>query len=804
VGVLGKCVMTISAANHNRLWAMVESEHGGLFRSEDGGEHWSQISTDANIKQRPWYFSQIYADPQDANSIIALNVGAWISHDGGNTWSGISNHHGDNHELWWNPNNDKNWIQADDGGGEITFDGGKSFSDLDFPTGQFYHVTVDNDFPYGIYGCQQDNSSIKIKSRTDGFTIDRNDWNPVAGGEAGYLVSDPLDPHTTFGGEYDGQIDTYNDLTHQDKAINPDPETWIGSGAESKKYRFQWTYPIVFSPHNPKELFVTSQFVHRSFDAGNSWEIISPDLTRHDPKTMKASGGPITKDNTGAEVYADIFAFAESDVQAGIFWAGSDDGMIHVSKDDGKNWDDVTIPSSQMGEWSLISIIEPSHFDPATCYVAATRYKSDDTKPYLFRTTDYGKTWKLIVNGIRANDYTRCIREDPNQKGLLYAGTETGIYVSFDDGEHWQSLQLNLPVSPVHDIQIQKRDKDLVIATHGRSFWILDDLTPLYQLNDQIKNSSSSLFKPRDAYRMQGGSFSSPDMQTGENAPNGVLAHYYLKNKPKKELKLEFFTAKGDTIITYSSTKDKKGESIKISKDFYEDKKMKRPGILPVDSGMNTFVWDMRYPDATQVDGTNIMWAGSVVGPRAVPGNYTVKMFLGDSLIGQQTFAIVKDPRVTTSDADFAAQFDLMMKINKKLSETHKAINDINKAIGQINSYLGNVSDTAVASSLKKSVQPTIDSLNAIAGKLYQPKAKAIEDVLAYPIMLNDKLAGIGSGVGSSDSKPTKQSFDAFNDVSARIDVQLAKLKKILDEQIPAFNQMVEEKKIPAVNLKKD
>ncbi|HYV90659.1 MAG TPA: hypothetical protein VE978_02710 [Chitinophagales bacterium] len=802
VGLLGKMTVAISPVSHNRVWAMVENEHGGLFRSEDGGEHWNQISTEATIKQRPWYFSQVYADPQDVNTIIALNVGAWISHDGGATWSRIGNHHGDNHELWWNPHNSKNWIQGDDGGGEITFDGGNSFSDLDFPTGQFYHVSVDNDFPYGVYGCQQDNSSIKIKSRTDDFSIGTNDWYPVAGGEAGYLVSDPLDPHITYGGEYDGQLSKYNDLTHQYQYVNPYPESWIGSGAESKQYRFQWTYPIVYSPHNPKELFVTSQVVHRSFDGGNTWEIISPDLSRHDPKTMKASGGPVTKDNTGAEVYADIFSFAESPLQQGLYWAGSDDGLIHVSKDDGKSWTDVTIPYSQMGEWALISIIEPSHFDVATCYVAATRYKSDDVKPYLFKTSDYGKTWKLIVNGIAANAYTRCIREDPNQKGLLYAGTETGVYVSFDDGEHWQSLQLNLPVSPVHDIAIQKRDKDMVIATHGRSFWILDDLTPLYQLNDQIRNSSSFLFKPRDAYKMQGGSFSSPDMQTGENAPNGVLVHYYLKNKPKKELKLQFSTAKGDTIITYSSVKDKKGEPIKISKDFYEDKKMKRPGILPVDSGMNTFVWDMRYPDATQVDGTNIMWAGSVVGPTAIPGNYAVKMFIGDSLIAQQTFAIVKDPRLTTTDADYAAQMDLLIKINKKLSETHKAINDINKAIGQINSYLGNVSDTAQASSLRKFIQPTIDSLNGIAEKLYNPKAKAIQDVLAHPIMLNDKLAGVGSVVGSADGKPTKSSYDAFNDLSSRINAQLAKLKKIMDEKIPEFNRMVEEKKIPAVNLK--
>jgi photosystem II stability/assembly factor-like uncharacterized protein len=515
------------------------------------------------------------------NSIIVLNVGAWISHDGGKTFDRINNHHGDNHDLWWNPNNHMNWIQGDDGGGEVTFDGGKSFSDLDFPTAQFYHVTVDNDYPYGVYGCQQDNSSLKIKSRTDGFTIDAGDWYPVAGGEAGYLTSDPLNSDITYGGEYDGYMSQYNKKTNQNASVSVYPEAWIGSGAESKQYRFQWTYPILFSPHNPKELFCTSQFVHRTFDGGANWQTISPDLTRAEKKTMKASGGPITKDNTGAEVYPTIFSFAESYVQAGVFWAGSDDGLIHVSKDDGKNWENVTIPASLLPDWALITQIDPSHSDAGTVYVSATRYKSDDTKPYLFKSTDYGKTWKLIVNGIRANDYCRCIREDPNQKGLLYAGTETGIYVSFDDGEHWQSLNLNLPNTPIHDIAIQKRDKDLVVATHGRSFWILDDLSPLYQMSDQIKSSSSALLKPGDTYRTQGGAFYSPEMQTGENAPNGVILYYYLKNKPKKEMKMTFFTAKGDTIITYSSTKDKKGEPIKISKDFFEDKTLKRPGILP-------------------------------------------------------------------------------------------------------------------------------------------------------------------------------------------------------------------------------
>jgi hypothetical protein len=595
----------------------------------------------------------------------------------------------------------------------------------------------------------------------------------------------------------------YDYKTNQNRTISVYPESWIGSGAESKQYRFNWTFPIMFSPHDPKELYCTSQFVHRSFDGGHSWQTISPDLTRHDPKTLRPSGGPITRDNTGAEVYATIFSFAESYVTPGILWAGSDDGLLHVSKDDGMNWENVSIPASLLPEWALITQIDPSHFEAGTVYVSASRYKSDDTKPYLFKSADYGKTWKRITNGIPDGAYCRCIREDPNRKGLLYAGTETGVYVSFDDGSNWQSLNMNLPNTPIHDIAVHKRDKDLVVAAHGRSFWVLDDLTPLHQLTDEVRTASSYLFKPRDAYRVQGGSYYYPAMQTGENAPNGVIIYYALRNKPTKELKLTFFTSQGDTIITYSSLKDKKGEPVKISKEFYEDKEVKRPGILPVDSGLNRFVWDMRYADATQVEGTNVMWAGSVIGPGASPGTYRMKMFLGDSLIAEQSFTILKDPRLTTTQQEFDEQFALLMKINKKLSETHQAINSINKSVNQINAYLSNVTDTAVASSLKKSVQPALDSLLTIASQLYQPKAKAPQDILAHPLMLNDKLAGVGSSVASSDSRPTAASYTAFNDLSARIDVQLAKMKKILEQDIPAFNKKVEELKIPAVNLKK-
>lgn len=801
VGLLGKITIAISPVNPNRVYAMLENENGGLFRSEDAGEHWTLINSDKNLRQRPWYFSQIYADPLNAECMIVLNVEAWLSNDGGKTFSRINNHHGDNHDLWWNPDDSNNWIQGDDGGGEVTFDRGKTFSELDFPTAQFYHVNLDNDFPYGIYGAQQDNTSIKIKNRTDGFDIDENDWYPVAGGEAGYIVPSPLNSDITFGGEYDGQLSKYNKITNQYQMISVYPETWIGSSAASKQYRFNWTFPITVSPHDPRQLFVASQYVHRSFDEGHSWEIISPDLTRHDPKTLGLSGGPITKDNTGAEVYASVFSLSESYVKQGILWAGSDDGLIHVSQDDGKSWSNVTIPVAQLPDWALISIIEPSHFDAGTAYVAATRYKSDDTRPYLFKTTDYGKNWKLIVNGIRHGDYTRCIREDPNKQGLLYAGTETGVYVSFNDGIDWQSLQLNLPNTPVHDMQIQKRDQDLVIATHGRAFWVLDNLSVMYQLNKEFRKENASLLKPRDAYRTDGNAYFSPEMQTGENAPSGVMVYYFLNKKSSAELRLQFLSEKGDTIITYSNTKDKYGEPIKISREFYQDKEMKRQGILTADSGMNLFTWDTRYPDAEKVVGTNVMWAGSVIGPKAIPGNYRVKLFVGDTLAGEQIFTILKDPRLSTSADDYEAQFALLMEINQKLTLTHASINKLNSASKVMNDYLTTIKDSNQHKVFKNFLTPVLDSLTAIKGNLYQYKATAPQDILANPVMLNDKLAGIGSVVSSADTRPTKASYLAFQDISGRIDKQIEKLNVIFDTKIPEFNKMVESAKIPAINI---
>lgn len=802
-GVLGKIGVAVAASNSNRLFALIENAKGGLFRSDDGGEHWTLVNEDKNLWQRCWYYMDLEIDPKNENNLIVLNVNAMKSNDGGKTFKRIMVHHGDTHDCWINPKNPDNYIIGDDGGAEVTFNGGVTFSEVDMPTAQFYHVSVDNDFPYNVYGAQQDNSSVRIASRTDGSSIDSKAWYPVAGGEAGYIAADPLNSKITFGGEYDGQMSQHNAETGETRDVAIWPESSIGSPSIVKKYRFQWTYPIVFSPHNPKELYITSNHVHVTNDAGYSWETISPDLTRNDPKTLGETGGPITKDMTGAEIYGTIFTFAESPTEKGNFWTGSDDGLVHISKDGGKKWDNISLPTSQLPDFSLINLISPSEFEKGKAYLAATKYMFGDRKPYLFKTVDYGKTWIKITNGIPSDEYCRVVREDPNKKGLLYAGTERGIYVSFSDGDSWQKLNMNLPQTPIRDLQVQKREKDLVVATHGRAFWILDDVTPLYEIMDGMVKTNIHLYKPRPSYLMNGGARPSrSDADTGENVPLGVQVRYYLANKPSKELKLQFLTEKGDTIITYSNIKDKKGEAFKVSKDFFEDNKQPKPGAIPANAGMNNFIWNFSYPDAVEVEGTNVMWAGSIAGAVATPGMYKVRLIEDKTIVSEQPFEIKKDPRLKVNDEDLKAQFDLVQKVNKKVSECHTTINQIRKIKSSVNGYLDALKDTALVSKLKKISQPMIDSLEVIEALLMQTKAKAPQDVLAYPIRLNDKMAGVANyAMSNGFNKPNKQHYVVYDDLAVRIDKVIARFKEIKDKKVPEFNDLVNKEKIQAIVL---
>ncbi len=829
-GVLGKIGISASGAQPGRVYAVVEAEDGAVFRSDDAGETWQRGSEDRNLRQRAWYYHHIYADPQNPDTVWVLNVEAWKSTDGGRNFEVVAVPHGDNHDLWIDPKNPLRMIEGNDGGGCVSYNGGQSWSDIyNQPTAEFYHVTTDNEPVYRIYGAQQDNTTITVPSRSSIGAITRAEDFAIGGGESGYIQVDPRNSNIIYAGSYGGYLTQYNRATGEHRMINVWPENTLGSGAEDAKFRFQWTYPIHMSPFDPDVLYVTSQHVHRTTDAGSNWETISPDLTRHDPDTLKSSGGPITKDNTGAEYYATIFAFVESTVQQGLFWAGSDDGLIHVSKDGGKNWENVTPPD--LPEWALISIIEPSPHDAATAYVAATRYKLDDFAPYFYKTNDYGQTWVKIDEGIPVDQFTRVIREDPNRRGLLYGGTEAGIYVSFNDGANWQPLQLNLPVVPIHDLHV--KGTDLIAATHGRSFWVIDDLTPLHQLSEAAVGAASHLFQPRTTiqfktarsighppssgksytmigstmatYRMKknaDGESEAQYLDAGENPPDGVVVFYSLKDKPEGEVKLTFLDAQGNEIKGFVSKPAEEAEAKKAadSAESDDDDKDEEPTVAN-EAGLNRFVWDMRYPNASKVPGDKSMrFAGGIKGPVAAPGTYQVRLTVGDES-QVQSFEIQKDPRVPVTQEDLQAQFDLLLRIRDKVTETHDAINRIRAVRAQVDTWEKRASGNANAEKITEAAKALKTDLSEVEEALIQVKAKSMQDTLNFPIKLNAKIAGIAGFVAGATSAPPKQAYEAFDDLSQKADEQLKKLSTVLGTKGEEFNRIVREAEVPAVEL---
>jgi photosystem II stability/assembly factor-like uncharacterized protein len=805
-GMIGIVGVTVSPANPDRLWAIVEAEDGGVFRSDNGGKTWTKTNEQRNLRQRAWYYSRIYADPKNADTVYVLNTGFYRSNDGGRTFSGIGVPHGDNHDLWIAPEDPNRMIESNDGGANVSFNGGRSWSEQDQPTAQFYRVALDNDFPYHIYGAQQDNSTVRIASRTTDFGITASDWFDVGGGESGWIAPSPKDSEIIFAGSYDGLITRYDHRTGQLRDVNPYPNNPMGWGAGDIKYRFQWNFPIVFSPRDPATMYAGANVLFKSTNEGQSWEIISPDLTRNDKSKQGASGGPLTKDNTSIEYYDTIFTVMESPAQAGTIWSGSDDGLVYVTRDGGKNWSNVSPAKDIMPEWIQINSLEASPFDPATAYVAATMYKYDDYKPYLYKTSDYGKSWKKITNGIPDGAFTRVVREDPNKRGLLYAGTETGMYISFDDGANWQSMQLNLPVVPVTDLAIHKREKELVAATQGRAFWIFDDLPMLHQVMDAggfKAISDTKLFKPKEAYRMPGGGgFQLPATATiGKNPAGGVVVYYSLKAKPTTDVVLEFFDSNGKSIRKFTGrvSRPNSGGSATPAPPPGEGE---GPGAaaaqVSTEAGLNRFVWDLRYADAIRFPGM-ILWSGETRGPKVVPGNYQVKLTVDGSTMAE-TFEVKADPRLTTTAADYAKQLDLSLKIRDKLNETHNAIiqiRDVKKQVDDLVKRVGGqskpIADAGAALNKK---------LTEVEEALYQTKNQSSQDPLNFPIRLNNKLAALGGVVSQSETPPNEQSYAVYEELVAEINGQLSKLVQIMKTDVPAFNQMVRDANIPAVVVK--
>lgn len=683
-------------------------------------------------------------------------------------------------------------IEANDGGANVTSDGGRNWTEQDQATAQFYRVATDNDFPYNIYGAQQDNSTVKIPSRTADFNINETHWYDVGGGESGWIAPHPENSDIIFAGSYDGLLTRYDHRAKQFRDVNVYPDNTMGAGAEAAKYRFQWNFPILFSPHKTDgkyPLYAAANVLFRSMDEGQSWQAISPDLTRNDKSKQVSTGGEISKDNTSVEYYDTIFTVAESPLTQGVIWAGSDDGLVHVTRDNGKTWQNVT--PKGMPEWIQINAIDASPHDAGTAYVAATAYKLDDYKPYLFKTTDYGKSWKKIVNGIANDAFTRVVREDPNRKGFLYAGTETGMYYSANDGETWQSLRLNLPIVPITDLTVHKREKDLIVATQGRSFYVLDNLPMLYQMAE-MQRADAFLVKPEDAYRTPGGGgFQLPATANfGANPPNGAVINYYLKTKPK-EISLEFLDASGKLVRKFTGKPPVEGQNAPNNPN--------EPN-LPTEFGLNQFVWNYRLPNATTLPGL-ILWGGSLAGPKVVPGSYQVRFSVDGKPVSTETFNIKADPRLATTPAEFQKQFDFLNQTREKLTATHEAILEIRDVRKQLEDLSARMKSPE-QKDLRDKAAEIGKKLTAVEEELMQTKIKSSQDALNFPIKLNNKLAALSSVVDGADYAPTNQAYDVYNDLTGKIDAQLAILARIKAEDITAFNRLFAEKNLPVIVTK--
>ena len=787
-GIWGIVGVAVAPSNTDKVFALLENKDGGLYVSNDAGETWTLTCSDNNIRQRAWYYTKVFVDPKNENLVYCPNVQFMVSKDGGTTFqaSNTAPPHGDHHDLWIDPEDGNRMIVADDGGAQTSFDGGKNWSSMmNQPTAQFYRVATDNSVPYRIYGAQQDNSTLRIKSRTSGAGITERDWEVTAGAESGYVMPDPVNPDIVYGGNYGGLLERKDHRTGESRAINVWPDNPMGAGADVQKYRFQWNFPFFFSPHNPKKLYAGGNHLFATENEGQSWQTISPDLTTNDKTKQASSGGPITKDNTSVEYYCTIFTATESSLEKDLLWTGSDDGIISVSKDAGKNWENVTPPEA--GKWMMWNCVETDPFKKGTVYFVGTKYKSDDFAPYIFKTEDYGKSWKKITSGINNMHFTRAMRADKKREGLLYAGTEYGMYISYDGGSNWNSFQLNLPVVPITDMTI--KDNDLVIATQGRAFWVLDDLTIIQQKDINISNKNLHVFPVNDAYRLEGGGrrggrrgVNAVEPNTGENPLSGSVINYYLKNvNDSSKVSITIFDKVGKPIKTFSKTAKETSDKL----DFNE--------------GMNQFAWDMNYPPAEKTDGM-ILWNGGIGSVKGAPGKYSARIrFNKDSV--DIPFAIKGDPIYKMSDEDYDTQVGFLLQLRDKFSEVQKGIMNIRTVRTQINDFTGRM-DAKANKDIKQMADSVIKQLTTVEEALYQTKSKSGQDVLNFPIRLNDKLAGLYGVASSGQNTPSTQVREAFADLGGQADVQLSKLKMIMENDVKQLNKMINEKQIPVIGIK--
>ncbi len=781
--MLGKIGLSVSGADSNRVYAQIEAEDGGFFVSDDAGATWTRVNQRRDLRQRAFYYSRVFADPKVKDTVWVLNVNIYKSTDAGKTWKASNVPHGDNHDMWIAPNDSNRMIEANDGGGTISINGGESWTPEPMPTAQIYHVITTTHVPYHVCGAQQDNSTACVSSQPpqggpggSGGGADQVFYS-VGGGESGYIASDPRNPDVFYAGSYGGLITRQDKRTGQERQVNPYPDNPMGYASADIVERFQWTFPIVMAPTDPRIIYVGSQHVWKSTNEGQSWEKISPDLTRHDPKTMGASGGPLTKDNTGVETYATVFTIAPSAKDGNVIWAGSDDGYVQVTRNAGTSWKNVT--PKALGDFARISLIEASPFRAGTAYVAANRYQQDDFKPYVFRTDDFGESWSTITSGIEPNDFARAIREDIKQPKLLYLGTEHGIYVSFDDGGRWESLRQNLPDTPVHDIAVEERD--LVIATHGRGFHVMDDIGPLRQGGLQT-SSDFHVYTPEDARR---------------GLDRNVAIDYFLK-QPAQKVTLEFLDPGGKVIRTFTGTPADAERKPPVSDGATDDGPRRPPEPHPaVAAGLNRLTWDMRYPGAVDFPGL-IMWAANSRGPLAPPGTYQVRV-TADDRTATQPFVIRREPHLLkdVTDQDLHDEFDLAIKVRDKASQANEAVLLVRGIKAQIAERKSRLD--AKSAAVARALDDFAAALSAIESEIYQVKLQSSQDPLNFPIKLNNKIAALQGVIESADVRPTEQAYSVFRTLSNGLDEQLGKLDTRVKGEMPPVNQLLQRLKLEPI-----
>lgn len=789
-GVTGKIAVDVAPSDPRRVYALIEAEKGGLFRSDDGGENWKQVNGERYLLIRPWYFTHLTVDPTNADVVWAPSLQMLKSIDGGVSFKTVKGiHHGDHHDVWLDPSSSKRVIASNDGGVDVSVDGGESWYAPALPISQFYHVSVDDRIPYHVHGNMQDLGTASGPSNSlsrNGIT--RFDWDDVGGGETGHTASVPGEPDVVYAGEYFGYLSRYDHRTRQPRNVAIYPMDVSGHGAEEARYRFQWTAPMIVSRHDPNVVYHGSQFLMKTADQGMTWTAVSPDLTRNDKSKQKFAGGPITGDNTGVEVYGTIFAIAESPLKKDILWIGSDDGLVHVSIDDGAEWRNVT--PKDMPEWGTIRTLEPSPFDEATAYLVAEKHRLDDTKPYLWKTTDYGATWKRIDAGLEERVYLHTVREDPEREGLLYVGTERGVALSRDSGASWTPLKLNLPTVAVHEIRV--KDSDLVLGTHGRSIWILDDLTPIREMSDGIEAAQAHLFSARSAkrFRYHGGP---RDIYGGENPPAGAAIHYYLKEEPKDPIALRILLPDGTEVRSYGS-EEVEPEDPEDAPDAYS---IKAPAI-PKQKGVNRFVWDFRHQGAARIPRAEIDMGDPSVGPMAIPGEYLVELRFGNETYTER-LTIEPDPRVSISRSDLEEQLRFSLSIRDaitRLSATVVSIRDVREQLESARKRIGpgELSDSAAA---------IVEKLNALEEGLHNPRAKVAYDILATPggSKLYSKLGPLMGYVNEGDGRPTQGLREVFAELSTDLERVSTEWDQTVRGDIALWNERAKALDVPHVAL---